>query len=210
MKNLILILASVFSGCTFQVIDIPVSEYAVGLQIVVPVERNETNLIRAGNITFVNRSVDVNRDVLVFNGHHSLNEIIVRGNDGLPTFDFYNIGRFQVAFASGKPEPMYADRLVGVFRQNQDYTLLISSQSRESGYKKTVCAPQIYHGRHETRTFGEKYVHPVGNNTVEEIVSDLVYLPDADVSNRGFSSVPADLDFDSMLRRGIHRIMPRK
>ena len=73
MKNLILILASVFSGCTFQVIDIPVSEYAVGLQIVVPVERNETNLIRAGNITFVNRSVDVNRDVLVFNRHRNLN-----------------------------------------------------------------------------------------------------------------------------------------
>lgn len=200
----LLILASVFSGCSFQIIDIPVSSSAVAYQVIKPVERSESNLIRAGNELLVNRSKDLCRDVLAFDGHHDLSQLIVRGSDGLPALDFYNIGRFFVAPASGE----YGDRLVGSFREGQQYTLLIISRSIEDGCKRNVCAPQIYHGRHEIRPFGEKYVHPVGNNMVEEIVNDLVYLPDADVSNRGLSNVPADLDFDSMLRRGIHRIMP--
>ena len=206
----LLILVSVFSGCAFQIIDIPVSESAVGLQVVGSVEKNEANLIRSGNITFANRSIDVYRDVLVFNGHHGLNEIIVRGNDGFPRFDFYNIGRFIVSPASAKPFSMYGERLVGTFRQAQEYTLLIASFIEEAGSKKTICVPQIYHGRINSNIFGEEYIHPIGDKIVKERVSNLVFLPDADVSNRDFSNVPADLDFDSMLRRGIHRIMPRR
>lgn len=206
MKKLVLILASVFSGCSIRVIDMPVSSSAVAYQVIKPVERNESNLIRAGNELLVNRSKDLCRDVLAFDGHHDLSQLIVRGSDGLPALDFYSIGRFFVAPASGE----YGDRLVGSFREGQQYTLLIISRSIKDGCKRNVCAPQIYYGRYETRPFGEKYVHQVGDKTVEETVNDIVYLPDADVSNQDFSNVPADLDFDSMLQRGVHRGMPRR
>jgi len=197
--------AILFSGCVYQTIDLPVASGAVTSQTIRPIARDELSMMRSGNLIVVNRMEDFCRDVLIFNGHHSLDELIVRGTDGLPAIDYYSIGRFNVVPASGGSEPMYGEILIGTFLHNQQFTFLITTQSANDGCRKVLCEPQVYHGQIRNYPLGERYRHPVGGIMVEEMVYNIVILPDANINSRDISIISNALSIDEMLRRGLHK-----
>ncbi len=199
--------AILFGGCAYRVIDLSVASDAVERQTIRSIPRNELSMMRSGNVVVVNTMENCCRDVLVFNGTKNLNDLIVRGSDGLPAIDYYNIGRFGIAPASGGSEPMYGEILVGTFFANQEFTFLITTQSIRDGCRKIVCEPQIYHGRVIEQPLGEIYRRPVGGIMVEEMVYNVIALPNANISSssRDTSIVSNALNIDEMLKRGLHR-----
>lgn len=208
MKNIFWIFTAILLfGCAYRVIDLPVASGAAESQFIRPISKDELNMIRCGNVLIVNKAEDYCRDVLVFDGYHSLEDLIVIGSDGLPAIDCYNIGRFSVAPASGGKDRVYGEILVGNFRENQNYTFLITTQSIKDGCSNIVCYPQIYQGRIERHSLGEKYRHPVGDVMVEEFVYNIVYLPEANISfsKKDINITSNALSIDSMLGRGIYR-----
>mgnify|MGYP001593758965 CR=1 FL=1 len=208
MKSMRWVFAAVlFGGCAYQIIDLSVASSAVERQTIRPISRNELNMMRSGNVVVVNTMENCCRDVLVFNGTKSLNNLIVRDRDGLPAIDYYNIGRFSVAPASGGDEKMYGEILVGTFLQNQQFTLLITTQSTKDGCRKVICEPQIYHGQIHDSPLGERYRHPVGKVIVDEMAYNIINLPNANISSssRDTSIVSNALSIDEMLKRGLHR-----
>jgi hypothetical protein len=197
--------AILLSGCVYQVIDLPVASNALESQTIRPIARDELSMMRSGNLIVVNRMEDFCRDVLVFNGHHSLDELIVRGSDGLPAIDYYNIGRFNVVPASGGSEPMYGEILIGTFMKDQQFTFLITTQSARDGCRKVLCEPQVYHGQIRDRPLGERYSHPVGGIMVEEMVYNIAVLPDANINYGRANIISNALSIDELLRRGLHK-----
>lgn len=210
MKKTFWLLPPVFVlGCTIQTSTLSIAPSATQIQVVKQITISEHGLMGSGNVLFVNRQAGVCKDVLVFDGHHNIHEIIVREYGDLPAIDLYNIGRFSIAPASGGKQRAYGEALVGPFRRNQEYTLLITTQMVSDDCRSVVCEPQICYCRNDEKPLGEKYRHPAGESTVEEMVNNVVYLPDANVPTQPKDARRmSNFSIDALLGRGLTRSVP--
>ena len=205
-NSIIAAIAIFLGGCSYYAVNLPVADSASQIRPVKKDSRLER--IRAGNVLFVNRS-EVWREILVFNGYYSQDQLIVFGPDGLPALAVQHISRFDVGPADRGSTPIYGEKLIGGFHPGQSYTLLIVSKDMIGGM---VGRPQVLHDRVNDRPMGEYYhrydwLGPNGGRMAEEVVNDVVYLPDT--YPRGYyggNTLYLDIDVNMLIHRGLHRL----
>ena len=203
MKLLFLLLfaLALLHGCAYYAVNLP--NMGDGAQVRA-IKDNDIERIRAGNILNVNRIAGAWRDVLVFDGYYNFDQLIVYGTDGLPALVVDLIGRFSVDPALGG-NMSYGERLVSGFRPGQEYTLLIFTKSV---FGNIIHEPQVYHGRAADRVIGQRYRYYVLGSPREDIVNDVVYLPDVYIPLRS-NSININIDVNALLQRGIYRLRSR-
>ncbi|MFY9493006.1 MAG: hypothetical protein WAP55_00765 [Minisyncoccia bacterium] len=203
-NSVIAAIAIFLGGCSYYAVNLPVADSASQIR---PVKDNQLERIRAGNVLFVNRS-EVWREILVFDGYYSQNQLIVFGADGLPALAVGHISRFDVGPADRGSTPIYGEKLIGGFHPGQSYTLLVVSKDMIGSM---VGAPQVFHDRVSDRPMGERYDHydwlgPNGGRMATEVVNDVVYLPDMDQRYYGSNTWNVTIDINMLIHRGLHRL----
>lgn len=202
--NIVVMAACSLSGCAYNVINLPVVDAASQIR---PVKDNRRERIRAGNVLFVNRS-EVWREVLVFDGYYSQDQLLVFASDGLPALAVEPMGRFEVGPADRDSAPRYGEKLMGGFYPGQAYTLLVVSKDMIGS---VVGRPQVFHDRVSDRPMGELYhrydwLGPNGGRMATEVVNDVVYLSDVYRGYYGSNTWNMTIDVNMLIHRGLHRL----
>ena len=212
MKRLFLLLfALALPGCAITMTNLPVASPS---DRVYAIKDSGKERILAGSVLFVNRS-PVWREIVVFDGGFSEDQLIGFGSDGLPALMAEPIGRFNIGPADrgsygGYDEDTGANRkLVKFLWPGQEYTLLIASKNMTGG----MVAPfQITHGRVSTQPMSERYYYklwlgPGAGQMTYDIVNDIEILPNVSVSEYRGTNYLLDktIDLNQLLRRGMHR-----
>ena len=202
--NIVVVGALALGGCSYYVVNLPVADAESQIQPVKDIRRER---IRAGNVLFVNRS-EVWREILVFDGYYSRDQLIVFGSEGLPALAVEPMGRFEVSPADRGSTPIYGEKLMGNFYPGQSYTLLVVSKDMVGS---VVGAPQVFHDRVSDRPMGEYYhrydwLGPNGGRMATEVVNDVVYLPHMDQRYYGSNTWNVTVDVNMLIHRGLHRL----
>lgn len=205
-KILVFAVVAILNGCAIHAYQLPV----VDNPQVVPVKDKGAERLREGNVLFVNRS-PVWREVLVFDGLCSQNDLLTYDEKGYPALAVMPMGRFDMGPAerSEVPSPQYATKLVGGFYPGQYYTLLVISKDMAD---QMIGPPQFYHDRVAVEPARAVYSHyewlgPQGGQRVSEVANDVVYLPERNARQyRGTNTLNMNIDINVLLQRGIHRL----
>ncbi len=213
MKRLFLLLfALALPGCAITMTNLPVASPS---DRVYAIKDSGKERILAGSVLFVNRS-PVWREIVVFDGGFSEDQLIGFGSDGLPALMAEPIGRFDIGPADrgsygGYDEDTGANRKLVRFRwPGQEYTLLVVSKNMTGG----IVAPfQIVRGRVSTQPMNERYYYklwlgPGAGQKTYDIVNDVEILPNVSVNAYRGTNYLFDktIDLNQLLRRGIHRV----
>ncbi|MEK7565399.1 MAG: hypothetical protein AAB501_04155 [Patescibacteria group bacterium] len=177
---------------------------------VMPVKDHGRERLRQGNLLFVNRS-PVWRDVLIFNGHHYKDDLLVCDDNGYPALAANPIAVFEMGPSDSPRDayPQYRTKLMGGFYPGQEYTLLVISKDMAN---QMVGPVQIYPGEVATRPASDVYTYipylgTMAGQHVREVVNDVVYLPDRNPREyRGTNTLNMTIDVNLLLQRGIHKI----
>ncbi len=192
-------------GCAYYVIELPVASVD---ERVKPTKDNRVERLRAGNVLLVNRS-PVWREVLVFDGYRTREDLITFGPDGLPVLAVEPMGHLEIGPADDDSSPRYGEKLVSFERPGQSYTLFIVSKGMAG---QMIGPPQIFHDRVSETPMGEMYHHYQwlgvnGGQMVREPVNDVVYLPERNPRQYGMSNtLEAEIDINMLLRRGLYHL----
>lgn len=179
-----------------------------------PVKDNRPERTRAGNVLFVNRSPGVYREVAVYDGHHSYDQLFVFDSSGLPALVSYPIGEFYLDPPVSRERPDEDTEgnteLVNLLYPGRTYTLFILNKTMSGGL---IGRPMVITRTVSRTVLGEKYHYkpwlgPRAGETVYETVNDVEYLPNVSTGQYAGDNYLLDLDVDinMLLRRGIHRI----